>query len=55
MAIIKINIKSREVKTEVRDARVNARKFANGRQTASDFLVSTGMYTANGRLKPQFR
>ena len=55
MAIIKITIKPREEKREVRDVRVTTRKIAATRQTPVDFLVSTGMYTANGRLKPEFR
>ena len=52
---IKITIKPRDEKREVRDVRLNARKFANSRPSAADFLVSTGMYNANGRLKPQYR
>ena len=55
MTIIKHSIKTQDVKQEVRQIREAARKATASKETARQFLVSTGMYTANGQLKPQFR
>ncbi len=55
MTTIKQGIKSPDVKREVRDIRETARKIAASKETARRFLVSTGMYSANGQIKPQYR
>ena len=55
MTIIKNSGKAQNVKQEVRQMRVAARKVASSKESARLFLVSTGMYTAQGQLKPQFR
>jgi len=55
MTTIKLGIKSQDVKREVRDIREAARKIAASKEAARSFLVSTGMYSANGQIKPQYR
>lgn len=55
MTIIKQGIKKQDVKREVRDLRATARKIAASKDSARRFLISTGMYTATGRLKPEYR
>ncbi len=55
MTIIKQDIKTQDMKREVRDIRETARKISASKESARRFLVSTGIYSANGQLKPQFR
>ena len=55
MTIIKNNIRALDVKQEVRQIREAARKVASSKESARLFLISTGMYTSSGQLKPQFR
>jgi len=55
MTIIKNNVTAQNVKREVRQMREAARKVSASKESALQFLVSTGMYTAQGQLKPQFR
>jgi hypothetical protein len=44
-----------DVRGEIRRLKKAARKATSSRKTAVQFLASTGMYTANGKLKPRFR
>lgn len=44
-----------DIKQEIRQLREAARKIASTKETARKFLISTGMYTTAGQLKPQFR
>lgn len=44
-----------DIKAEVRRMRVAAKKATASKKAAIRFLASTGMYTATGRLKKQFR
>jgi hypothetical protein len=44
-----------DVKVEIRRMRQAAKKATASKRAAIRFLVSTGMYTAGGKLKPQFR
>lgn len=55
MTIIKQGIKTQDMKREVREIRETARKIAASKESARRFLLSTGIYSANGQLKPQFR
>ena len=55
MTIIKQAIKATSVKREVRDLRETTRRISASKDTARRFLMSTGMYSAKGQLKPQFR
>ena len=55
MTIIKQGIKTQDVKREIRDIRDTARKIAASKDAARRFLVSTGMYSTNGQIKPQYR
>ena len=55
MTTIKQGIKTQDVKREVRDIRDTARKIASSKEAARHFLVATGMYSANGQIKPQYR
>jgi hypothetical protein len=55
MTIIKQGIKTQDLKREVREIRKTARKIAASKQSARRFLISTGMYCANGQIKPQYR
>ena len=55
MTVIKHSIKTLDVKQEVRELRAAARKVASSKESARLFLISTGMYTSSGQLKPQFR
>jgi hypothetical protein len=40
---------------EVRQLRATGRRIAANKKLALRFLAATGMYTAAGKLKPQFR
>jgi hypothetical protein len=55
MTIIKQGIKMQDMKREVREIREIARKIAVSKASARRFLFSTGMYSANGQIKPQYR
>ena len=55
MTIIKQDIKTQDMKREVREIRETARKIAASKETARHFLISTGMYSADGQIKPQYR
>ena len=55
MTTIKQGIKTQNVKREVRDIQVTARKIAASKTAARNFLLSTGMYSTNGQIKPQYR
>ena len=43
------------VDAEVRQLRAAGKRIAADRKLALRFLADTGMYTATGKLKPQFR
>jgi hypothetical protein len=45
---------SRGIKAEVRQIREATEKVTASKEAARQFLASTKMYTAHGRLKPQF-
>jgi hypothetical protein len=55
MTTIRQGINTQDMKREVRELRKTARKVAASRQSALRFLISTGMYSANGQIKPQYR
>jgi hypothetical protein len=55
MTTIKPGIKTSNLKQEVRQIRETAKKAATSRESARRFLVSTGVYSASGQLKPAFR
>jgi len=40
---------------ELRSLRATGKRIASNKKSARRFLVSLGMYTAKGKLKPQFR
>jgi hypothetical protein len=55
MTTIKQGIKSETLKQEVRQIRETAQKAAVSKESARRFLVSTGVYSSSGNLKPAFR
>ena len=55
MTTLKHNTGTQDMKRELRQLRQAARKIAATKESARRFLVSTGIYSANGQLKPQFR
>ena len=56
MTTVKQTVKtSKEVKQEVRLIREAGRKVTATKEAARQFLVSTGIYTSQGQLQPQFR
>ena len=55
MTIIKQGAKTQDIKREVRELQEAARKIAGSKESARRFLVSTGMYSADGQIKPQYR
>jgi len=55
MTIISQSIKTQDTKREIRQIRETACKIADSKQASHDFLIATGMYSANGRIKPQYR
>jgi hypothetical protein len=55
MTIIKQGIKAQDLRREVRQIRAAGRKVASSKASARNFLVSTGMYCANGQIKQQYR
>ncbi len=50
----KQNSNGRDIKAEVRQIREASEKITASKEAARRFLASTKMYTAHGRLKPQF-
>jgi hypothetical protein len=46
---------STDVDAEVRQLRATGKRIAANKKSALRFLVATGMYTRDGKLKPQFR
>ncbi|HEX3627049.1 MAG TPA: hypothetical protein VH280_16695 [Verrucomicrobiae bacterium] len=40
---------------EVRQLRATGKRIASDKKSILRFLAATGMYTASGKLKPQFR
>jgi hypothetical protein len=40
---------------EVRQLRATGKRIASDKKSILRFLAATGMYTAGGKLKPQFR
>jgi hypothetical protein len=46
---------SNGVRAEVRQMRATGKRVAASRKSILRFLAATGMYTAKGELKPQFR
>jgi hypothetical protein len=44
-----------DIKAEVRRLRIAGKRATSSKKAAIRFLASTGMYTASGNLKPQFR
>jgi hypothetical protein len=44
-----------DVDAEVLQAHATAKRIAANKKSARRFLVSIGMYTSKGKLKPQFR
>jgi len=55
MTTIKNSVKTENPKRKVRQIRKAAHIVAATKRSAIRFLASTGMHTASGRLKPQFR
>ena len=55
MTTIKQSTKTLDIKREVQQIRTATQKAAATRKSARDFLVSTGMYTASGQIKAQYR
>jgi hypothetical protein len=55
MTTIKQSIKAQDIKREIREIRETARKIGASKESARRFLISTGMYSANGQIKPQYR
>jgi hypothetical protein len=55
MTMIKQCIKTSNVKQDVKSLQKSAREVASSKEQARDFLASTGLYTADGKLKPAFR
>lgn len=46
---------SDDADVEVRQLRATARRIAVNKKSILRFLAATGMYTVDGKLKPQFR
>jgi hypothetical protein len=46
---------STNVEAEVRQLHATGKRIASNRKSILRFLAATGMYTADGKLKPQFR
>ena len=55
MTTINHNAKSGNLKQEIHQIRDAAKKVARSKESVIRFLQSTGMHTATGQLKPQFR
>lgn len=55
MTIIKQGIKTQNLRQEVQQLRATAKRLAATKESARRFLISTGMYSTNGEIKPQYR
>lgn len=55
MTTLKSTDKAQNMKRELRQLRETVRKVAATKESARRFLMSTGIYSASGQLKPQFR
>jgi hypothetical protein len=55
MIIIKQGSDAKDMKREVRELRKTARQITSSKRSALRFLISTGMYSSNGQIKPQYR
>jgi hypothetical protein len=55
MTTIKQEIKRKNLQQEVQQIRRAGQKIGTSKQCARDFLISTGIYSATGQLKPAFR
>jgi hypothetical protein len=55
MTTIKSPIKALDVKREVHSMRKAAQRAATTKSSARQFLLSTGIYTTQGQIKPQYR
>ena len=55
MTTINHNAKTANLQQEIRLLQAAAKKVTRSKQSATRFLQSTGMHSATGRLKPQFR
>jgi hypothetical protein len=55
MTTIKQGIKVDNLKQEARQIRDAARRIAASKDSARRFLISTGIYSSTGHLRPQFR
>jgi len=51
----KPNSRPTDADAEVRQLRATGKRIAANKKLALRFLAATGMYTATGKLKPQFR
>ena len=55
MTTIRHNVKTADLKQEIRQIRELGKKVASSKESALRFLKSTGMHSSSGQLKPQFR
>lgn len=55
MTTIQSTSNSVDVKKEVSALRKVAQKMGTTRKSARQFLLTTGIYTAQGQVKPQYR
>jgi hypothetical protein len=55
MTTIKQEIKRENIRQEIREFRKAAKKIASSKESARRFLISTGIYSATGRLKAAYR
>ncbi len=55
MTNLKYNASTPDMKRELRQLRQTARKIASTKESARRFLMSTGIYSASGRIRSQFR
>lgn len=55
MTIIRQDIKKLDIKREARNMRKTAREILSSKTQARRLLMATGMYLANGQIKPQYR
>ena len=55
MTILSQSTKTKAIKKEVRKIRAMARKITASKARSLSYLEATGMYTASGQIKPEFR
>ncbi len=55
MTTIKQHMRRKNLRQEVQQIRDAAKKIAASKESARRFLISTGLYTKTGQLKPAFR